>query len=199
MGNWTTRSWSNNILYYGETTAKRRNVFDHNLEEEKHSYLEMADAEMVVETEKQPDEISAQKDPAAEALKSLMENENTESVNEGKITVDSLEELSAVEGDGTINEEAYGEWHPLVDMSSASLFNASEMEESSVLPLSLKLPGGEDSTISVQRDDHSSTFLEMEFESEEMKKFLAYQQKTQPKYTSIEDMMYKPTELFPDW
>lgn len=155
----------------------------------------MKDAEMVVEREKHQEESAVQREPATEVLKSL-ESENIESPVV-KITVDSLEELSAVEGDGTINEEAYGEWNPLVDMSSASFFNASEVEESSELPLSLKLPGA--STSSVQRDDHSSTFLEMEFESEEMKKFLAYQQKTQPKYTSIEDMMYKPNELFPDW
>ena len=144
----------------------------------------MADVEEVVE-------MSSQRGPVTEVLTTLIEGEKTEI----KMVVNSLEELSAVEGEGTINEEEYGEWHPLVDMSSASYFNASEVDES-VLPLSLMLPPGDGSSSSV---DHSSTFLEMEFESEEMKKFLAYQQKTQPTYTSIEDMMYKPSELFPDW
>ena len=147
----------------------------------------MADVEEVVETAKHSVEMSSQRGPATEVLTTLIEGEKT--------LVNSLEELSAVEGDGTINEEEYGEWHPLVDMSSASYFNASEVDES-VLPLSLMLPPGDGSSSIV---DHSSTFLEMEFESEEMKKFLAYQQKTQPTYTSIEDMMYKPSELFPDW
>ena len=144
----------------------------------------MADVEEVVE-------MSSQRGPVTEVLTTLIEGEKTEI----KMVVNSLEELSAVEGEGTINEEEYGEWHPLVDMSSASYFNASEVDES-VLPLSLMLPPGDGSSSIV---DHSSTFLEMEFESEEMKKFLAYQQKTQPTYTSIEDMMYKPSELFPDW
>ena len=164
--------------------------------------LEMAEVEEVVavETEKQPTEIVSQRAPTTEEkVTTLLELDNTETA-EVKIMVNSLEELSAVEGDGqTINEDEYGEWHPLVDMSSTSLFNASEIEDCSEQPsLSLKLPR-ENSTSSINRDNHSSTFMEMEFESEEMKKFLAYQQKTQPKYTSIEDMMYKPQELFPDW
>ena len=154
-----------------------------------HDRKSMADVDETVETVENQRGL-----PAAEVITMLMESGEQES---GEIKmVGSLEELSAVEGDGTINEEEYGEWHPLTDMSSASLFNASEMEVSE-LP-SLKLPV-DCSNNSTDLNGRSSTFLEMEFVSEEMQKFLAYQEKTQPTYTSIEDMMYKSSELFPDW
>ena len=45
----------------------------------------------------------------------------------------------------------------------------------------------------------TSSYLQMEFESEEMIKFLAYQQKEQPKWSSVEDMTYKQADLFPEW
>ena len=45
----------------------------------------------------------------------------------------------------------------------------------------------------------SSSYMDMAFESEEMRQLLSYQSLDMPRWSSVEDMVYKQADLFPDW
>ena len=45
----------------------------------------------------------------------------------------------------------------------------------------------------------ASSYLDIPFESEEMRQLLSYQSKEMPHWSSVEEMVYKQSELFPEW
>ena len=45
----------------------------------------------------------------------------------------------------------------------------------------------------------ASSYMDIPFESEEMRQLLSYQSKEMPRWSSVEEMVYKQSELFPEW